>query len=70
MYSREGIIVILSRVHLWDNNLKEERNILVVAENLEDAEDEALENDYLECAEAEEVTEIKGYKVIFEKIEK
>lgn len=60
----------LYSVRLWDDDLKEERTVLIVSTSEREAETEALDNDYLACAEAEEVIQIDGYKVIFEKVNK
>lgn len=60
----------LFKVHLWNIDLKErdDQYTYIPAESEEDAETKALDNFYQECAEAEEVKEIDGYKVVFEKI--
>jgi hypothetical protein len=60
-------------VNMWFIGAEDEiETTLVIAENEQEAERIACEDDIkgYDCFEAEEVTEINGYKIIFEKIAK
>jgi hypothetical protein len=72
MYSREGIRMKLYIVKMWMMFGEDRDSRLLLAESIEEAERIASEQDTegYDCFEAEEVTEINGYKVIFEKIAK
>ncbi|GLC32905.1 hypothetical protein [Clostridium omnivorum] len=56
----------LYSVHLWDKDLGMERYITLPADNESVAEQEALDHDFLACAEAEEITIMNGCKLIGE----
>ena len=56
----------LYSVHLWDKDLGVERYKTILANDEGAAEQEALDHDYLACAEAEEITKMNGCKLIGE----
>lgn len=60
----------LYNVKMWFMGDSEVDNRLIFAENEEAAEDKAmgLDKEGYDCFEAEEVTEVDGYRVVIEKI--
>ena len=59
----------LYKVYCWcDWDTESGTDIIKVAERKEDAESLITNAGYYNCAEAEEITEIDGYKIILEKI--